>query len=143
MSEKRKIRKSRQTLKNYFSSGALPEERHFHDLIDSTLNMEDEGFNKTPEDGLQVFTRVGEQGESSQSLISFFREGQKLGGPLWRIRFDRGFDSLQLVHPPDEAPPSAPAGAGGAAAGAPPAPPDPILSLSPGRKLGVNLARPE
>ncbi len=147
MSDTPKTRKSRQTLKNYFRAGSLPEEQHFHDLIDSTLNMEDEGFNKTPEDGLQVFTRTAESGVSGQSLVSFFREGQEAAGPLWRIRFDRGQDALQVVHPPDEEDPedgtgSDPSeGTGEEVAG--PARPDPLLSLAPGRRLGVNQARPE
>ena len=93
MSEKRKKLTSRETLRNYFNTGCLPKAKHFHDLIDSTLNMEDEGFNKTPEDGLQVFTRGGES-----SLLSFFREGVDLGVPLWRVRFDTGRDSLQFAH---------------------------------------------
>lgn len=138
MSDKRKTRKSRQTLKNYFSSGALPEERHFHELIDSTLNMEDEGFNKTPEDGLQVVTRSGESG-SGQSLISFFRERQEAKGPLWRLRFDRGFDALQFVAP-SEGGDGGEKPEGGAAAGTPR---QPLLSLAPEGKLGVNVARPD
>jgi len=142
MSDGSRNRKSRQTLKNYFRAGALPEERHFHDLVDSTLNMEDEGFNKTPEDGLHVCTRAGASGDAGQSLVSFFREGQEARGALWRMRFDRGFDALQFVQPSrtDDAP--AEAGEGGASEGGAPEIP-PLLTLAPGGRIGVNRARPE
>ena len=37
----------RSTLKKFFESGRMPSERQFADLIDSMLNMVDEGFDKT------------------------------------------------------------------------------------------------
>jgi hypothetical protein len=113
---------SRETLKNYFKAGSLPKQEHFHDLIDSTLNMEDEGFSKTEMDGLKIAT-----GGDSKSLLSFFRRSLGEGDPLWRLGLDERDDTLGFVHR-DEA----------ARAGA-----DPTLSMSPGGKVGVNTSHPE
>ena len=35
---------NRQTLKNYFKKGGFATEKHFVDLIDSSLNVVDDGF---------------------------------------------------------------------------------------------------
>ena len=39
---------NRSTLKAYFSEGKMPTADHFAALIESTLNMADEGFKKNP-----------------------------------------------------------------------------------------------
>ena len=62
-------RRSRATLKNFFAPGLRPTRDQFADLIDSSLIMEDEGFSKTPADGLKVVTIKDERG-----LISFQRQ---------------------------------------------------------------------
>lgn len=74
---------NRNTLKNYFKNGNVPSQDQFGDLIDSTLNIIDEGFDKTPEEGLKV-AQLGDEGR----LISFFREilGDK---PIYFVRLDR------------------------------------------------------
>ena len=67
---------TRATLKQYFDRGSMPSEREFADLVDSALNLRDEGFEKTAIDGFKVY-----QLTSSGKLISFFRydlEGQAL-----------------------------------------------------------------
>jgi hypothetical protein len=61
--------RNRETLRHYFSDGKLPTEKHFSDLIDSMLNMTDEGFSKTAEHGVEIFTPAGHD-----ALISFFRD---------------------------------------------------------------------
>jgi hypothetical protein len=61
--------RNRETLRNYFGSGKLPSDKHFSDLIDSMLNMTDEGFSKSPQNGFEVATPVG-----YDTLISFFRD---------------------------------------------------------------------
>ena len=58
---------TRDTLKNYFKAGKLPAEEHFRDLIDSTMNMVDEGYRKTPEHGVQIGTLGGHS-----ALVSFY-----------------------------------------------------------------------
>jgi hypothetical protein len=45
---------NRATLKTYFAAGSLPMQKHFEDLIESTLNMQDEGFRRTPENGVEI-----------------------------------------------------------------------------------------
>ncbi len=72
-------KRNRNTLKKFFSEGALPSEDQFADLIDSTLNMVDEGFSKTPTNGFEVSC----QG-NMQNLISFFRMADP-NDPLWSI----------------------------------------------------------
>ncbi len=50
---------TRETLKNYFETGRKPSRQNFADLIDSNLNMIDEGIRKTPEHGL-VISQLGQ-----------------------------------------------------------------------------------
>lgn len=68
---------SRRTLKNFFRRGSFPTEVNFSDLIDSTINKLDDGFAKTPEDGLSL----SPQG-SSRKLLSFF-ENLRDKSPAW------------------------------------------------------------
>jgi hypothetical protein len=58
---------NRQTLKNYFKKGGFAKEKHFIDLIDSSLNSVDDGISKTPDHGLKL-SPVKE----TSKLISFF-----------------------------------------------------------------------
>jgi hypothetical protein len=62
-------RRNRVTLRSFFEPGLRPSRDHFADLIDSALIMDDEGFSKTPSDGLKVVTTKDELG-----LISFQRQ---------------------------------------------------------------------
>lgn len=57
---------NRQTLKNYFKKGGFATERHFIDLIDSSLNSVDDGLAKTPEHGLKLSPL-----SNSTKLLSF------------------------------------------------------------------------
>ncbi len=82
-------RRTRGTLKRFFRDGALPTADHFGDLIDSTLNMEDEGFSKSPQNGFEISTLGGEK-----ALISFFRGDDRLH-PDWSIA--RGAERESLV----------------------------------------------
>jgi len=43
---------NRKTLKEYFGKGKKPSSEQFADLVDSMLNIVDDGFNKSPEKGL-------------------------------------------------------------------------------------------
>lgn len=47
-------KQTRNTLKNYFEVGRKPSQKAFEDLIDSNLNMIDEGIRKTPKEGLAL-----------------------------------------------------------------------------------------
>lgn len=83
----------RKTLKAYFADGSLPTEQHFAQLIDSTLNMHDEGFLKTPLDGLKINSAVG-----AHSLITFYRTEQRQQG-LWRVAFGGGSGDTLTLQP--------------------------------------------
>ncbi len=72
-------KKNRKTLREYFKSGRRPTESEFAALIDSTLNVVDEGFDKTPEDGFKV-AQLGGSGK----LISFYQD-ITVKSPLWSI----------------------------------------------------------
>lgn len=75
-------KQNRATLKNFFSDGALPSAQQFGELIDSNLNMKDEGFYKSLKNGFEISTRG-----TSTGLLSFSRDSQPLK-PLWAITFD-------------------------------------------------------
>ncbi|MCE2899111.1 MAG: hypothetical protein LW876_14280 [Betaproteobacteria bacterium] len=60
---------NRATLRNFFRAGRMPTEENFADLIDSTLNMVDEGYAKTPENGVEI-TSLG----ATNALASFYTQ---------------------------------------------------------------------
>ena len=76
-------KRKRHILKNFFKKGSLPSEEQFGDLVDSMLNMIDEGFDKSPEEGLKI-AQIGDEGK----LISFYRDIE-LKSPLWSIEVDK------------------------------------------------------
>ena len=110
-------RKSRETLKSYFREGARPSEDDFADLIDSALNINDEGFRKTPPDGLRV-TSLGD----SHALMSFYTPKSEADRAEWSIGLGDDFKRLQMQRP-------------GAAGG-------PLLTLDPLGRVGVGVATP-
>ena len=79
--------RDRKTLRNYFRSGSLPTAEHFGELIDSTVNKVDDGFDKTPADGLKVAWL------SAPNFLSFYR-GDVFGGAVWRVAHDPDRDDL-------------------------------------------------
>ncbi len=86
-------KKNRSTLKRYFRKGALPSEDQFGDLIDSTLNPIDEGFDKTPEEGFKI-SLVGDH----KRLISFSKS-EAARDVVWSIDYDRDTDHLLIKNP--------------------------------------------
>lgn len=83
-------RYNRATLRNFFADGQRPNGKHFGRLIDSMLNMVDEGFSKTPQDGLKIASAV-----THQTLLSFYRENQQQR--LWSIGFSEQADRLEFA----------------------------------------------
>lgn len=79
---------NRVSLKNRFKNGSMPSETDFQDLIDSSLNIIDEGFNKSADTGFEV-AQLGKSGK----LMSFF-ENISVKSPLWSIGLDPGQSSL-------------------------------------------------
>ncbi len=112
-------RKNRETLKNYFAGGARPSAEHFATLIDSVLNIVDEGFDKSVEYGFEV-SAEGDQ----ESLITFFRKNHPKD-PLWSIRLGQSRDTLQIekITPGQKA--------------------SSVLSITEDRKIGINHETPE
>ncbi|MGY4829205.1 hypothetical protein ACVNIS_11550 [Sphaerotilaceae bacterium SBD11-9] len=109
---------SRDTLRDFFGEGKLPTKDHFGDLIDSMLNMRDEGFRKSIANGFEVSTPVGHD-----ALISFYRD-QRPKTALWSVRY--GGQRDQLLFQP-----------GNAAAQVPP-----VLALDAQSRVGINTAEP-
>ena len=73
---------NRQSLINYFKKGSAPSERHFADLIESTVNIVDDGISREGENGFRI-TPVGR----SKRLISFYKNFKQVH-PEWSINFD-------------------------------------------------------
>ncbi|MBI3525620.1 MAG: hypothetical protein HY066_14060 [Betaproteobacteria bacterium] len=74
-------KRNRKTLTDNFADGKLPTQEAFGDLIDSMVNIVDDGFDKSAQDGM----KVAQLGNSSK-LISFYDE-ITVKTPLWSIAF--------------------------------------------------------
>ena len=73
---------NRKTLEAKFKNGSMPTETAFADLIDSSLNLIDDGFEKTIKDGLRIF-QLGEG-----KLMSFYQKMETLS-PIWFVGLDK------------------------------------------------------
>jgi hypothetical protein len=73
-------RRSRKSLKSIFQKGKLPTEASFSDLIDSTINIIDDGINKSEKFGYEL----SPQGED-KSLLSFFKNLELGEAPIWQF----------------------------------------------------------
>ncbi|MCT4616105.1 MAG: hypothetical protein N4A49_14675 [Marinifilaceae bacterium] len=83
-------KRNRATLKEYFRQGEMPSEEHFSDLIDSMVNIVDEGAENTSENGLCVHP-INNEGR----LIGFFKKiTDKL--PLFSFNLAKTTDSLVI-----------------------------------------------
>ncbi len=85
---------SRETLKRYFQKGKLPAAEDFEDVLDSTLNMVDEGFARTTENGVEVNLVKADQ----RRLLSFFGDSQKQNGPEWAVALEAENNNLDFVN---------------------------------------------
>jgi hypothetical protein len=88
-------KQNRSTLKKYFRNGNLPSEQQFSHLVDSMLNIMDEGFDKSPDEGLKV-----NQLTDSGKLISFYKDFEMLR-PRFFVRVDQK-DNLILGSEKDQ-----------------------------------------
>ena len=115
--------RNRETLKNFFAEGRMPTSDHFRDLIDSTLNMTDEGFRKSPHHGLEISTPVG-----FDALLSFYRD-QDPQSVVWSTSYGT-HDQLQFDF--------------GATAPAAARNTPPVLTLDGAKQaVGINTAEPQ
>ncbi len=112
-------KKNRNTLKRYFGKGKLPTEDHFADLIDSSLNMLDEGFERSPKNGVEI-SLIGQH----TRLISFFKSVANRHA-TWTIKFNHETNRLSLAQVGDDDTDT------------------PVLSLDKAGQVGVNKAAPE
>lgn len=122
-------RRNRETLRNFFRRGSLPTEESFFDLIDSTLNLNDEGFDKSERNGLEIRSQA-----LRPSLLSFFRNDDP-ADPVWRLALDE-VDRRRLLFWDERS-----GGDGAIAAAA--VPPEPTLALGPGARVGINTDQPQ
>ncbi|MCK9200414.1 MAG: hypothetical protein M0P59_00300 [Gallionella sp.] len=74
-------KRNRKTLSAYFADGQLPTQEAFGDLIDSVVNIVDDGFDKTPEEGMKIA-----QLDNRSKLVGFYDE-ITVKAPLWSIAF--------------------------------------------------------
>ncbi len=79
---------TRDSLKSLFRAGKLPRQQDFEGLIDSMLHMDDEGFRKSVDHGLQITSAV-----TSERLVTFYRKDQQQT-PLWQIEHAATGDRL-------------------------------------------------
>ena len=112
-------KKNRSTLKRYFREGALPSSDQFGDMIDSSLNTIDEGFDRSDKNGFEI-SLLGEH----DRLISFFRNTAEKQ-PVWSVSYDKRNDKLRFIKPDDGDETAA------------------TLALAPGGRVGVNKDDPQ
>ena len=82
-------KQNRKTLEAKFKNGSMPSEVAFADLIDSSLNLIDDGFDKTIKDGLRIF-QLGDG-----KLMSFYQKMETLS-PLWFVGLDKATSNLKI-----------------------------------------------
>lgn len=81
--------KTRQQLKVPFQKGKMPAQEDFEDLIESMLNMIDEGFDKTPADGFKI-------GQVTDGKLLSFYKNINSGDPIWSIGIDKANNCLNF-----------------------------------------------
>lgn len=72
-------KRNRKTLVEHFAEGRLPSQEAFADMIDSTINIVDDGFEKTAVEGLKVA-----QVDDNAKLLSFYDE-ITVRSPVWSM----------------------------------------------------------
>jgi len=87
----------RDVLKGYFREGDRPTADHFGQLIDSMLNLNDEGFDKTRADGLRIAS-LG----NSKALLSFYHANSR-DDAEWSVGFGADRDQLTFSRPDSSA----------------------------------------
>ena len=80
----------RRALKEKFKKGKMPSEQDFSNLIDSMINILEEGFNKTDVDGLKIAQLMG-----SGKLMSFY-ENIAVDSPQWFLELGIGDNKLHF-----------------------------------------------
>lgn len=84
--------RNRKTLKESFKQGKKPSERDFENLIDSTMNILDDGFSKSPEAGIG-FAPLLEKG----TIMSFFQDPADQEAK-WEVNIDPANGDLHITN---------------------------------------------
>jgi len=79
---------NRTKLKEYFEKGNVPKEEHFFDLIDSMVNIVDEGFDKTLDKGLALSP------PNSNGYVASIYRNMEDNESRWSIRLEEGTEDL-------------------------------------------------
>jgi hypothetical protein len=88
---------NRNDLKKQFKDGRRPSGSDFEDLVDSTLNLKDDGFSWTVKNGVQI-QLVGNQSRH----LSFFTAESKETPPDWSIACEPQSKDLTFIYSGDE-----------------------------------------
>src|SRR5437868_377029 len=73
------MNRNRNTLKGFFTKGAIPSQENFADLIDSAINQTDDGIAKLPNDPLRInASGLGE------TVLSFYQKATD-SKPTWAL----------------------------------------------------------
>ncbi|MDF3014650.1 MAG: hypothetical protein K0Q78_2854 [Cellvibrio sp.] len=83
----------RNALKNKFKKGKMPSEQDFSNLIDSMVNILEEGFDKTSRDGLKISQLMG-----SGRLLSFYKN-IAVESPHWFLELSTNENKLHFGTP--------------------------------------------
>jgi hypothetical protein len=83
----------RRALKDKFKRGRMPAEQDFANLIDSMVNILEEGFDKSSDDGLKISQLMG-----SGRLLSFY-ENIAVDSPQWFMELGLGDNKLHFGTP--------------------------------------------
>ncbi|WP_298922134.1 hypothetical protein [uncultured Roseobacter sp.] len=123
-------KQDRTTLKSFFRDGALPTAKEYRDLIDSSVNQVEDGFSKTPGDGLQL-NSVG----TSLRVMSLYK-GLGAPNPSWVMEHGKSEGALHLRPEQGLLPPSgaAPEGSSKKALG---------MCFTPDGRAGINTDAPD
>lgn len=78
MSKYKPQRRNRKELRSIFETGKLPTEASFSALIDSTINIIDDGINKSKEFGYEI-------APEGKKLLSFFKNLEQADTLLWQF----------------------------------------------------------
>ncbi len=84
--------KNRAVLKNYFLKGSIPKETHFHDLIDSFINQEDDGAWKKHAEALKIKSEG-----ANNEILHFYKNIEDLR-PTWTVsmKSDEGNEGFNI-----------------------------------------------
>lgn len=123
---------SRSVLISYFKNGRMPQEGNFEDLIDSTVNILDDGFSKSKNGGLLVAPDDPEPGAdppAEKRMVSFFTNTESMSEnmPAWYIALTgkEQTPDLTVVQPDPEGDPV------------------PALVMQNGGGVGIHTSTPE